>query len=400
MPEENQDNDNLKTTKHNKIRIWLGGITVVLVALIACFLWSLWKSKSVDKRLAEIEAARAIPDAENAAIVYNKLMQDPNATSLLLDWPQSTSQASEELTFKGPWLSKDYPKIAVWISEKQPVIDGLLEAAKYEKCRFPIQMPQQAYRAMRNWTFLLRRAAYNDIGDARINDAIDKWRCTLQMGRHLRQQPLFSDHLVAIAVEAVALGQATEFLVRGNADEAHLHKIESLPLYTEDNWVTVLEEITPAEELAEEIYKEQMSFIERIKYTFGYAGTRSKDLDIAKIRRLYDALRARARGIHVLVALRRYKNKHGRWPESLDQIRSQVPAEMFIDPFGSALAYRLTDNTFTLYSQGPNKLDENGKRTNGCDDCPIWIPPAGAKEAKQQNSDPNQSETTKEPKEQ
>ena len=385
MSKKNQDNDNTKTTKRKKMRICLAAIVVVLTAIIACFLWSLRNSRSVDERLAAIEAARAIPDSENAAVVYNKLMQNPNATSLLLDWPQLTSQASEELTIKEPWLSKDYPKIALWIRGKQPVIDGLLEASQFEKCRFRIQMPQQAYRAMRSWTFLLRRVAYNDIGDGRIDDAIDKWRCLLQMGNHLRQQPLFTDHLVAIAIEAVALGPTTDLLVQGNPQEAHLRKIEALPLHTKDNWAAALEEIMPAEELAEEIYKGKMGFIERIKYVFGYAGLRSKDLDIGKIRRQYHGLIARSRGLHVLVALRRHKNKHGRWPETLNQIRPQVPAEMFIDPFGSALAYNLTGDSFTLYSIGPNKLDENGKRRNGCDDCPIWIPKRPKK--KEENTD-------------
>jgi len=216
------------------------------------------------------------------------------------------------------------------------------------------------------------------------------------MGDHLRQQPLFDAHLVAIAIEATALRQTTVFLVEDNADEAHLRRIEAFPLHTEDNWAAVLEEITPAEELAEDIWKGQMGFIERIKYTFGYAGFRAKARDIDMARRQYHELIARSRGLHVLVALRRYKNKHARWPDSLDQIKAQVPAEMFIDPFGNPLAYKLTKDTFTLYSKGPNKIDENGKRRNDCDDCPIWIPPAQKQQAIQPNADPNKSETTKE----
>jgi len=385
------------TTKRIPRRVWLAVIVVVLTAIVLSLLWSMWNSKSLDEQLAAIEAARAIPDSENAATIYNKLLQDPNATSLLDNWPQFLNQASEELTFKEPWLSKDYPKLAAWVKEKQPVIDGLLEASMFDKCRFPIQMPLPANHAMRKWTYLLRRVSNNDIGDGRIDDAIDKWRCLLQMGHHLRQQPLFDAHLVAIAIEAVALRQTTAFLVQGNADEAHLHKIESLPLHTEDNWASALEEITPAEELAEEKWKGQMEFIERIRYIFVYEGYRSgKNPDIGKIRKQYRELLAISRGLHVLVALRRYKNKHGRWPQSLDQIQSQVPAEMFIDPFGSALIYRLADDSFTLYSKGPNKLDENGKRKDGCDDCPIWISATQEQAPKLQNADPNQSETTKE----
>ena len=194
------------------------------------------------------------------------------------------------------------------------------------------------------------------------------------MGNHLRQQPLFDAHLTAMAVEAVALNQAKAFIVQSDPDETHLSKIESLPLFTEDHWEATLKEIEPAEELAGEIYKGQMGFIERIKYTFGYDQFGRTDYpNIPKIRRQYYDLLARARAIHILIALRRYKNKQGRWPDSLDQITSRVPEEMFLDPFGNTLTYKLTEDGFTLYSKGPNKIDENGERRKGSDDCPIWI---------------------------
>jgi hypothetical protein len=394
MPQKDRNNDNAKTTKRKKIRVWLAAAIVALTAIIACFIWCLCNSISVEERLAEIEAARAIPDSENAAVIYNKLMQNPSAASLA-NLPQFIlNKTSEELALIKPWQSDDYAKLAAWLKEKQPVIDDLLEALKFDKCRFPIEMPLSANRAIHRWTSLLKLAVIDDISSGRIDDAIDKWRCLLQMGYHLRQQPLFDVHLVAIAIEATALRQTIVFLVEGNPGEAHLRRIEAFPLHTEDNWAAVLEEITPAEKLAEEVWKGQMGFIERMKYTFGYAGFRAKDRDIDMARRQYHELIARSRGIHVLVALRHYKNKHGRWPESLDQIKAQVPAEMFIDPFGNTLAYKLTEDTFTLYSKGPNKIDENGKRRNGCDDCPIWVPPTRKQETKQQNAntqppDPN-----------
>lgn len=398
MPEESHNNDNAKTAKSKRKRISLAAVVIVLTAIIACFIWSTWNSKSVEQQLAAIEAARAIPDAENAAVLYNKLMQDPNATTLLAELPQFIlNTTSDQLALIAPWQSDDYARLAAWVEEKQPVVDAILEAANFDKCRFQIEMPLPANQAMRRWTFLLRLAVIDDIANDRIDDAIEKWRCLLQMGNHLRQQPLFDAHIVAMGIEAIALRQTTTFLVQGNAGEAHLQRIEALPLHTKDNWAAALEEITPAEELAEENWKGQMGFIERIKYTFGYAGFRAKDRDIGRVSRLYYELLARSRGLHVLVALRRYKNKNGRWPETLDQIKPQVPAEMFLDPFGSPLAYKLTNDTFTLYSKGPNKIDENGNRRNGCDDCPIWVPPAQKQETKQQNADPNQPETIKEP---
>ncbi|MCK4292694.1 MAG: hypothetical protein KAY65_05820, partial [Planctomycetes bacterium] len=127
-----------KTTKRKKKRVCLAVTIVVLIAIIGCFLWRSWSSKSVDEQLAAIEAARAIPDSENAAIVYNQLLQEPNATSLLDYRPQFLDQDSDNLTSKEPWLSKDYPELAAWAKEQQPVIDRLLKASEFENCRFPI----------------------------------------------------------------------------------------------------------------------------------------------------------------------------------------------------------------------------------------------------------------------
>jgi len=402
MPEQKQETDNPKTTKRKKKRVWLAAIVVVTTAIILCLLWRSWSSESVDEQLAAIEAARAIPDSENAAIIYYKLLQDPNATSLLDYRPQLLDQDSDNLTSKEPWLSKNYPELAAWIKEQQPVIDRLLKASKFEKCRFPIAvdwLPTDRLTAMRKWVFLLRRAANNDIGDGRIDDAIDKWQCLIQMGAHLRQQPLFVEHLVAIAIEAVALNQTVVFVVEGDANESHLQKIETFPLHTEDNWTAILEEVLPAEELAEQKMKEQLALLERIKYEFGHKLFGSmRDPSLDSIRKQYRALLAISRGIHVLVALRRYKNKHGRWPQSLDEIEPHVSAEALIDPFNDGpFVYRLTEDAFTLYSKGRNRIDENGKYRDPFDDCPIW-PPRGRKpKTKAENADTNQSNTHTEP---
>ena len=395
MPEQSQKNQKPENIKRTKKRVWLAAIVVAITVLIVCLLWSRWNSNSVDERLAAIEAARAIPDSQNAAIIYNVLLQDANATSLLDTRPGFLDDDSDNLTARQPWSGKQYPELAVWLKEQQHVFDRLLEASKFDKCRFPIAIdpvqrsqPSQPYRAMRKWTFLLRRAANNDIGEGRIDDAIDKWRCLLQMGNHLRQQPLFLEYLVAIAIEAVALNQTVVFLVEGNADESHLRKVETLPLHTEDDWTTVLEEVLPAEELAEQKMKEKLGLLERLKYEFGYGLFVSmKGPDYNQIHQLSLKGVAICRGIRILIALRRYKNKNSRWPESLDDIQSQVPEEMLIDPFNSDnFVYKLTDNAFKLYSKGKNNVDEDGRYRDPQDDWPIW-PPRGRKpKAKEENA--------------
>ncbi len=367
-----------KTTKRTRNRGWLA-VMIGIPVTIAVIAYSLLSGPSVEEQLAAIEAARAIPDSENAAAIYYELLKDPNATSLLDNGPQFLDQESDNLTSKEPWLSKDYPELAAWIKEQQPVIDRLLKASKFDKCRFPIAvdwLQTDRLIAPRKWAFLLRRAANNDIGDGRVDDAIDKWRCLIQMGAHLRQQPLFVEHLVAFAVEAVALRQIIVFVVEGNAEETHLCKIQMFPLHTEDNWTAVLEEVLPAEEVAEQKMKENLRLLDRIKYEFSIGWLASiKGPDTDRIRTIYRRLLATRRGIHVLVGLKRYRDKHGAWPQSLDDIQPQVSAEALIDPFNDLrFVYRLTEDAFTLYSKGRNMIDENAKYRDPFDDWPIWPP--------------------------
>jgi len=395
MPEQSQENKKPENIKRTKKRVWLAAIVVAITVLIVCLLWSRWNSNSVDERLAAIEAAHAIPDEENAVTIYNVLLQDANATSLLDTRPGFLDDDSDNLTFRQPWSGKDFPELAVWIKEQQHVIDRLLEASKFDKCRFPIAIdpvqrsqPSQPYRAMRKWAFLLRRAANNDIGEGRIDDAIDKWRCLIQMGNHLRQQPLLIEYLVALAIEAVALNQTVLFLVEGNADETHLRKVETLPLHTEDDWTAVLEEVLPAEKLAEQKMKEKLGLLDRLKYEFNYGLFGSmKGPDYNQIHQLSLRGVATCRGIRILIALRRYKNKNSRWPESLDDIKSLAPAEIFIDSLNNgSFAYKLTDDSFKLYSKGKNNVDEDGRYRDPQDDWPIW-PPRGRKpKAKEENA--------------
>jgi hypothetical protein len=88
---------------------------------------------------------------------------------------------------------------------------------------------------------------------------------------------------------------------------------------------------------------------------------------------------AMRRGSRVLIALRRYRNEHVNWPDSLEAIRSEAPAEMLVDPFNKGgFVYKLTDDGFTLYSKGRNNVDEGGQYESGSerglDDWPIWPP--------------------------
>jgi len=98
------------------------------------------------------------------------------------------------------------------------------------------------------------------------------------------------------------------------------------------------------------------------------------------------------RGSQLIVALRRYKNEHGRWPETLEAIKNLVPTEILVDPInGGSFVYKLTEENFTLYSKGKNNIDEGGERDwdSGADDWRIW-PPKTRKNTKEEEANDEQ----------
>jgi hypothetical protein len=105
------------------------------------------------------------------------------------------------------------------------------------------------------------------------------------------------------------------------------------------------------------------------------ASTEFKTASATKV--IYVRSQTSRKGIQLLIPLKRYKNKNGVWPNSLDEIKDLVPAEAFIDPLnGGAFVYKLTKDNFTLYSRGKNGIDEGGKQeTEGSIDSEgNWIP--------------------------
>ena len=64
----------------------------------------------------------------------------------------------------------------------------------------------------------------------------------------------------------------------------------------------------------------------------------------------------------LIIALVRYKQDTGAFPESLDKLLKQGYIKQFpVDPFSDKpLAYRKTDNSFLLYSWGENLKDDDG----------------------------------------
>ena len=375
MTEQSRDNVRQVKTKHSQRHVWIIFIVIFSLLLSAC-LWKILHHQSADdnlatisadEKLASIEAARAIPDSENAALIYNKLLKDPNASSILSYGPELLDDHSifNQVLYK-PWFNSEFPEIAAWIKQHQYATDMLLEAGRLEKCRFPIiidiDIGPQIERAapMRQWVFFLSFAANNDLAENRIDSAIAKWQTIIKMGNHLSQQPIILDQILAHYFGTLALKHIARFVIDGNLTEQTLQKIETLPLPIQDRWPDLDRQIKRVKKLQEEKLTEQfgpfdkqelqplINIIESIQ---------EPDISIE-----YKKHIATARSIRILVALRRYKNKTGHWPQSLDDIKSQLSAEVLTDPINnSTFVYQITDDGFKLYSKGKNNIDEDGQ---------------------------------------
>jgi hypothetical protein len=366
MAEQRRDNEKQGKTERSKKSLRIIFIVIFTLFLSAC-LWKIFYHQSVYKKLAAIEAARAIPDSENAALIYNRLLKDPNASSILSYGPELLDdQSTFNQILNEPWHSSEHPELAAWIKKHQYVTDMLLEAGRLEKCRFPIiidimdtsEISRPA--PIRQWAFFLSFAANNDLAENRIDSAIAKWRTIIQMEHHLSQQPMIIDQLVAYAVGELASENITRFVIDGNATEQSLRKIEALPLPIQDRWSDLDKQINKVENLREENITEKYGPFD--EQEFQPLNKILESIPEPDISIGYKKHIATARGIRILIALRRYKNKSGHWPQSLDDIKSQLTDEVFTDPIkNSTFVYKLTDDGFKFYSKGKNNIDEDGQ---------------------------------------
>jgi hypothetical protein len=375
MAREEAETKKPTTDRHTRKRLWCAAVVLIIALILLGLSWisGLRESQSAEERLAAIEAKRAIPDEENAAIVYNQLLDDYDEDTF--------SQAflagkTDTLTTGGPWLSKDHPEVAQWLDEQQGTISQLLEACKKKECRLPIRIDAQAmadrmqlFRMMRRWAFLIVRAGNNDMAEGRVDAGLEKYLCLMQMGKHMRQQPVLIDYLMGMAIEAIGLGPVARFTVEGDAAETHLKVIEAALPRTKDNWSEDSSILRETERLLSK------KFYGRFKRLVLFCrGTDRKRFD--RIHEVYLRSLTARRGNHILVALRRHKNKTGRWPESLEQVHGLVSKEISVDPYNNgSFVYKLAGDSFRLYSRGKNNVDEEGKwEKNRADDWMVWPP--------------------------
>jgi len=199
---------------------WASVGLVVIVSVVWVFLPDdneSWRPYTFDEELAAIEAARAVPDEQNAALIYNQLLEN---------YEQSDFDANlvdpniYYITTSGSWSSADYPQVVQWLENHQGTIAKLMQACEKEKCRFPMNASPATYSrrmdrngAMRRFSYLLTCAANKDLGEGKVDDGLEKYITTLQMGQHIYQQPTAFDFMVGIAIDRLASQQLNRFII-------------------------------------------------------------------------------------------------------------------------------------------------------------------------------------------
>lgn len=92
---------------------------------------------------------------------------------------------------------------------------------------------------------------------------------------------------------------------------------------------------------------------------------------ISNIHQRQSEYMARMNTLKIVCALQIYKERTGRYPETLEQLVPDIQKELPPDPFtGKDYKYRQEDGGFVVYSAGPNQKDDDGifDTKQGCDD--------------------------------
>lgn len=351
-------------------------VMVAAAAVLGGIVWVLAGVERVNAReqLAAINAQYAVPDSENAALIYEELWEKWEESE---PWPVDVSEEVGNYTLRSAWSSDEYPRLVEWMGERQYLIDGLLRATKKEGCFFPIALDGNPlltkYPQMVDWGRFLIRSANRDLGEGRVEEAVEKYCCAIQMAIHLCRQPEQMLCLRGIAVRLWVFRSLSGHIMKGRIGRGGLERL-SVFLPVEDGWQQNLEVLQRVEKLQKQYWQEGMNFFERIRFRLV-----EDDFFQFQFDKTYVDEVAYRRGLRILIGLRKYRDIYGRWPETLEQIESIVVDEALVDPHTQErFVYRTVGDSFKLYSQGQNCVDEGGMRaadfrdSAGADDVAIW----------------------------
>jgi hypothetical protein len=342
-------------------RLWLLAVaSLALLGLAVCLLF-VRRGTDFGTSLQAIDAAHAVPDEENAARMYVRLMGDANL-------PPLASSGLPVGTLGRPWRSAEFPSVAAWVRERQAVLAVLLEAGRRPRCWFSVSEARgpsdRRGEAAVEWHELLLRAANNDLGDGRVEDGLEKLFCMLRLTQHLSCQSDYSDHFMGVVLASVGLHRFYRLVVREDVTSEWLDKFEAVLPSVEGTPPQQARELQEVERL--HLQQIRRGVLARFVGIFASGNLPVPKDDQAAKRQ------AESRAARILIALRRCRDRTGTWPADLKEIQSMIPSVVLRDPLsGKSFGYRPEGDRFQLYSVGADGAD-NGGRSG--DDVSFWPP--------------------------
>ena len=224
--------------------LWLS-VSVILIAIV---IWiflpdggGVWTPFSFTQELAAHESEYTIPQSQNAAVIYDKLLQGyvPN------EWRMRfLPKEVYDQTLSEPWFSRDYPALAQWLDRHKEVITALPEACRIKTCRFPSGFELSAadssqiyrYSALKSWALALLLSGNNDVAEGHSDEGFLKYVYALQMAKHLYQQKRTHDFLIGFGIEGIALPRINRFIVESNVSGEQLRFLAETLGTLENNW--------------------------------------------------------------------------------------------------------------------------------------------------------------------
>ncbi len=428
-----------------------------------------WRPLTLDDRWAKLKAKYYVPDEENAAVIYKELFEtyDPNIE--IID-----DCDLDDIVRTRAWTSQEDLEIVDLLKEHKNTIEKLILVSHYDKFYFPLDksifQTNNLFEVskIKSLTSLLQCSANLDLGEGRIEEAIEKQNAIIRISGHFRQRPTMVSYMIAQTIETLSVKGYQRIVMHDGTKEHHLKLIEKqiksfrYPLKEQNEQIVDYEkllikgfaslyyEINSKEKTRinlhivqhmKELFEDNLSedTLEKVKrdepspylqnlsskisaifmwlmlpsnpqkifdyidqtydeyvyvmvkpdYSWNSNPPPPPIADTFKLnykavckllitasratyyRSFFCQLRTKAyrRGSLLIIALRRYKNAHGDWPGSLDEIKDFTDEENFVDPLnGGEYVYRLTDDGFMLYSKGKNGIDDGGEDLHSPDD--------------------------------
>ena len=176
-----------------------------------------WRPYTFNEELVVLEAERAIPAEDNAALLYEALFE--RWERIKKDDPYPYGADKEDVILGQPWTAEEFPEIAAWYERHEDFFQDLLTATQKPACFFPatvttleLSKTMEQLNPIRRLALYLIRASYLNIGENR-SGAWEKQIAVLDFGRHIYQQPLLIELLVSVSLESLAHQAMTETLV-------------------------------------------------------------------------------------------------------------------------------------------------------------------------------------------